>query len=108
MTSREKNFDRLARPYRLLEHIAFGPLLEQARFRHLDRLKGRQRILLLGEGDGRVLARVCALAPLATIDCLDLSSAMLNRAQARLSPADRTRVRFRQEDARTADLAPGT
>ena len=106
MSPREKTFDRLARPYRLLECIAFGSLLERARFRHLDRLSGRQRILLLGEGDGRVLARVCALAPLAQIDCLDLSAAMLAKAEARLSPADLTRVRFRHEDARTATYAP--
>jgi len=107
MTSREKTFDRLARPYRLLECIAFGSLLERARFRHLDRLRGSQRILLLGEGDGRVLARVCALVPSAKIDCLDLSTEMLARAEARLTSADRARVRFRHEDARTADYAPG-
>lgn len=106
MTSREKTFDRLARPYRLLEWIAFGSLLERARFRHLERLRGCKRILLLGEGDGRVLARVCAAAPSAKIDCLDLSAAMLAKAEARLSSADRTRVRFRHEDALTADLDP--
>lgn len=108
MTSREKTFDRLARPYRLLEWIAFGSLLERARFRHLDRLRGCKHILLLGEGDGRVLARVCALAPLAKIDCLDLSAVMLAKAGARLSSADRVRVRFRHEDARTAVLTSKT
>jgi len=106
MTSREKTFDRLARPYRLLERTAFGSLLERARFRHLDRLRDRRRILLLGDGDGRVLARVRSLVPAAEIDCLDLSAAMLARAAARLPSPDRARVRFRHEDARRADYPP--
>ena len=108
MTTREKTFDRLARPYRLLEWLAFGPLLERARFKHLDRLRGRKRILLLGDGDGRVLARACALAPDALIDSLDLSEGMLGRAALRLSPADRARVRFLHEDALQADYPPAT
>jgi len=106
MSAREKTFDRLARPYRLLEWIAFGSLLERARFKHLDRLRDRRRILLLGDGDGRVLARVCALAPDARIDSLDLSGGMLARAALRLSPTDRARVRFRHDDALRADYPP--
>ena len=108
MTSRENTFDRLARPYRLLEWIAFGPLLERARFKHLHRLRGRKRILLLGDGDGRVLARVCALAPDARIDSLDLSKGMLGRAALRLPSADRAHVQFRHEDALQADYPPAT
>ncbi|HTJ79165.1 MAG TPA: class I SAM-dependent methyltransferase [Rariglobus sp.] len=108
MTSREKTFDRLAHPYRLLEWTAFGPLLERARFRHLDHLRGRKRILLLGDGDGRVLARILALAPDANIDSVDLSGAMLAKAKSRLSPADRARVCFRHEDALQADYPAAT
>jgi len=108
MTSREKTFDRLARPYRLLEWIAFGPLLERARFQYLDRLRDRRRILLLGDGDGRVLARVRALAPNAEIDTLDVSAAMLARASARLPSAGSARVHFRHEDALRAAYPPET
>lgn len=103
MSTREKTFDRLARPYRLLEWGAFGSLLERARFKHLDRLRDHRRILLLGDGDGRVLARVCALAPQARIDSLDVSTAMLAQAGARLSSADKARVHFRHADALNAD-----
>ncbi|MBW8780897.1 MAG: class I SAM-dependent methyltransferase [Verrucomicrobia bacterium] len=108
MTSREKTFDRLARPYRLLEWAAFGSLLERARFKHLDRLRDHRRILLLGDGDGRVLARVCSLAPQAQIDSLDVSTAMLAKASARLSPADKCRVHFRHADALKADYPADT
>ena len=103
-----KNFDRLARPYHLLERLVFGSLLERARFRYLEHLQGCRRILLLGDGDSRVLARVCALNPQARIDSLDLSPAMLARAEARLAPADRARVQFRQEDACTAAYEAGS
>ena len=36
------DFDRLARPYRALEYLAFGRALETARFRFLDRLRYRR------------------------------------------------------------------
>jgi len=108
MTSREKTFDRLARPYRMLEWIAFGPLLENARFRHLDQLRDCKRILLLGDGDGRVLARVLEIAPDALIDSLDLSEGMLVRASRRLSAEDRARVRFHHKDALTEDYPAAT
>lgn len=101
----EKGFDRLARPYRALEFLAFGRDLERARFAHLDRLQECRSILVLGEGDGRCLARLVEAAPQAHIDCLDLSPVMLARAAARLTgSAAVARVTFRQADLRTAEL----
>jgi ubiquinone/menaquinone biosynthesis C-methylase UbiE len=100
MTAQEKtaNFDRLARIYRALEVVAFGRDLERTRFCLLDRLHDRKHILVLGEGDGRCLARLVRLAPQATIHCVDASAAML-RAAARRLPADaRHRVTFTQSD----------
>lgn len=99
-----RNFDRLARVYRLLEFAAFGHDLERARFAHLDRLRDCRSILVLGEGDGRCLARLVQAAPHAEIDCLDLSPAMLRHAAARLTGPDLTRVAFHQADLLTADL----
>lgn len=92
------NFDPLAGAYRALEFLAFGRDLERARFRHLDHLADRRRILVLGEGDGRCLVRLLRCAPHAHIDCLDLSPVMLARAAARLDPTDRSRVRFQAAD----------
>lgn len=100
------NFDSLAGLYRALEFLAFGRDLERARFAFLPRLAACRRILVLGEGDGRSLVRLLQHAPHAQVDCLDLSTAMLTRAAARLAPADRARVRFHQADLLTAD-APG-
>ncbi|PTX92507.1 class I SAM-dependent methyltransferase [Opitutus sp. ER46] len=98
------DFDPLARSYRTLEFLAFGADLERVRFCQLHRLAGARRILVLGEGDGRCLARLLEIAPDATIDCVDLSAAMLRRAEARLSAEARRRVTFSCADARTVAL----
>jgi ubiquinone/menaquinone biosynthesis C-methylase UbiE len=98
------SFDRLARIYRSLEYGAFGRDLERARFCFLEKLRGCRTILVLGEGDGRCLKRLVRAAPNAHIDCLDLSPAMLARAEARLPAESRARVTFRQADLLTATL----
>lgn len=103
------NFDRLARPYRALEVLAFGRDLERARFCLLDRLAAARSILIIGEGDGRCLERLTTLAPQARIDCFDASEKMLGLARSRLAasnPAALERVRFQQADARANALLP--
>ncbi len=99
-----RSFDRLARIYRVLEYGAFGRDLERARFCFLEKLRDCRTILVLGEGDGRRLERLTRVAPEALIDCLDLSPAMLARAEARLPAEARARVIFRQADLLTTAL----
>jgi ubiquinone/menaquinone biosynthesis C-methylase UbiE len=97
--SSPRSFDRLARIYRGLEYVAFGPDLERARYAYLDRLRECRSILVLGEGDGRCLERLVRSAPLAHIDCLDLSASMLACAAARLAGTEAAdRVKFQQAD----------
>jgi cyclopropane fatty-acyl-phospholipid synthase-like methyltransferase len=98
------SFDGLAYAYVWLEHLAFGRDLESARFCHLDQLQGCHRVLVLGEGDGRFLAKLVKRFPKMRIECMDASSAMLARAEGRLSAEDRARVNFRQEDALLAEF----
>lgn len=106
-SSRIKNapqsFDRLSRCYRALEYLAFGRDLERARFSLLPHLKKCRRILILGEGDGRCLAKLVAIAPHAQIDCLDLSASMLARAKHRLG-SSAPQINFQQADILTAEL----
>lgn len=104
----EANFDSVAAIYRLLEYAAFGRALERARFRYLDRLQACRDILIIGEGDGRVLERVLRLAPQASVRCIDSSAAMLERAGARLDPDVRGRVTFEHADARSVVIPPDT
>ncbi len=107
MSRAPSGFDRLAGAYRALEFFAFSSALEDARFCFLDRLGDRRSILVLGEGDGRCLARLLKAAPAATVLCVDLSAAMLDRARARLREADRPRVRFAQADLLADPLPEG-
>lgn len=95
------SFDPLAGVYGWLEWLAFGRDLERARFAHLDSITEAHRILVVGDGDGRCLARLLELAPHATIDAIDTSREMLERAAARLSTEARQRVAFAQADVRT-------
>ncbi len=104
--ARPPNYDRLARPYRALEFLAFGRDLERARFCNLDRLGGCRNLLVLGEGDGRCLARTLELWREVQVTCVDASSAMLRRAAGRLDGRDRARVYFVQSDARDFRPAP--
>lgn len=93
-----------ARWYRWVEYGAFARALERRRFAFLERLAGARSILVLGEGDGRALARLLAVAPEAQVDVVEVSGEMIALARRRVqdSEQDRERVRFRQEDAQAA------
>lgn len=98
------DFDRVARVYRWLEYLAFGRALERAREAHLPALVRCRRILVVGDGDGRALARIAAIAPDARIHCVDTSALMLQQASRRLTTAARDRVTFTRADVRTFDI----
>jgi Methyltransferase domain len=101
------DYDGLARIYRALEYLAFGRSLEAARFCFLDRLQDCAHLLVLGEGDGRCLARTLRLMPHLRVTCVDASAAMLRRAAGRLGAEEAARVRFVQADARAFRAPPG-
>jgi SAM-dependent methyltransferase len=92
---------RLARWYRWIEYAAFGRALERRRFAFLHRLASAKRILVLGEGDGRSLARLLALAPRARLEVVEISPEMI--ALARQRTGNSARVNFFCQDARTAN-----
>jgi ubiquinone/menaquinone biosynthesis C-methylase UbiE len=100
-----RNFDRLARCYRVLEYLALGRDLERARFSLLPHLKDCRHILILGEGDGRCLERLIAIAPDAQIDCLDISAVMLARTKERLRETPH-HVNFQPADILATELPP--
>ena len=71
------NFDHVARPYRWLEYLSFGPWLGRCRIAQLAHLTSARHALLLGDGDGRFLARMLAADPLLSVDVVDSSYSML-------------------------------
>lgn len=88
-------FDHLARPYRWLEYLTFGPMLARCRFHRIPELTHARRALVFGDGDGRFLARLLAANPMLQADVVDQSPAMLRLLRARteaLGAADRVRI----------------
>jgi len=81
--ARTPQFDRVARLYRPMEYVSFGPLLERCRFAHLASIAGARRALVLGDGDGRFLARLLAANHQIRAHAVDASSAMLRLLRAR-------------------------
>jgi ubiquinone/menaquinone biosynthesis C-methylase UbiE len=96
------DFDRIARPYRWLEYMSFGPWLERCRNAQLVQLTGARHALLLGDGDGRFLARLLKENPTLTADVVDSSEAMLrilDRRIRRCRPPARHRICLHHADA---------
>ncbi|HEU4634716.1 MAG TPA: class I SAM-dependent methyltransferase [Edaphobacter sp.] len=71
------NFDLIARPYRTLEYLTLGRKLEQTRLHFLPRLATSRRALVLGDGDGRFLAKLLATNAAVEATAIDTSAAML-------------------------------
>ena len=106
-----KSYDNLARCYGWLERAAFGGLLTRVRIdvlkdllehlqtRQQTRQQAEQRVLILGEGDGRFLQRFSHESRVACeVDCVDNSAAMLTRAKARLTSNSLLEVNFIHAD----------
>lgn len=92
---RPARFDRVARVYRAMEYLSFGPMLERCRFAHLPALNLVRRALVIGDGDGRFTARLLDSNPSVQIDAIDASPAMLRlleRRAARRGAPPRTRT----------------
>ena len=79
------NFDRIARPYRWLEYLTFGPMLERCRFYRIHQLTPARRALVIGDGDGRFLARLLTANPQLYADVIDSSPAMLRLLESRVT-----------------------
>ncbi len=82
---RAPRFDRIARPYRLMEYLSFGPMLESCRFHWVPHLARSRRALVFGDGDGRFLAKLLSANLDLQAEAVDASSAMLHLLMKRIS-----------------------
>ena len=102
MTLPPPNFDRIARPYRWLEYLTLGPILQRTRTRHLGLLSHQKQALILGDGDGRFTAALLSHNPTLHADAVDLSRFMLALLRRRAAAAgSEPRLQTHQADART-------
>jgi len=103
----QPNFDHVARIYRFAEYLSLGPLLQRTRTHFLPHLPRRRLVLLLGDGDGRFLARLLAHRPHLGALAVDTSATMLHLLRRRCEPYA-PRVRTLQASALTITPAPET
>ena len=75
------NFDPLAKPYRWLEYLTFGPYLQRTRTHFLNELTHCRQALVLGDGDGRFTAQLLRINPEIQIHAVDASPKMLAALQ---------------------------
>jgi ubiquinone/menaquinone biosynthesis C-methylase UbiE len=101
------NANRIASSYRWLEYGAFGRALEHARFDFLSHAAQADRVLILGEGDGRFLAQLLRCNRHAAIVVIEKSARMIDLARRRVPTSERSRVEFRHMDALAGCLPEG-
>jgi ubiquinone/menaquinone biosynthesis C-methylase UbiE len=92
-------FDKLARVYRWMEYLSFGPALSRCRTEFLSDMAHCRNALVIGDGDGRFTARLLDTNSAIRVDAIDASPAML-RALLRHAGTIAHRVRTRVADAR--------
>jgi ubiquinone/menaquinone biosynthesis C-methylase UbiE len=93
------SFCRFARVYNFLEKLVFREALEKTRFACLGSICRSEKILLLGEGDGRFLEKLTAVNTNCQVTVLDNSPTMLALAKTRVSTTFQGEVHFCKEDA---------
>ena len=77
---RLQGFDGLARWYRAMEFLLAGSLLQRARMQYLEGMPQPRKILLLGEGPGRLLEALLLRFPTAQCTVVDASQKMIQVA----------------------------
>jgi ubiquinone/menaquinone biosynthesis C-methylase UbiE len=98
------SFDLVSRAYPVLEWLAFGSSLERARDAFLGTVIKADRLLLIGEGNGRFLARCLKEKAGGSITVIDSSLEMLRSAEARAGSIEhRTTVHFVHTDVRSLE-----
>ena len=97
----QPNFDRVARLYRWVEYLSLGPLLQRTRVHFLPQLSECRSAFVLGDGDGRFLARLLAQNPSLHALAVDTSATMLEILQKRCAAAS-SRLSLQQTSALTA------
>jgi Methyltransferase domain len=78
-------FDRIARLYRWMEYLSFGPALQRCRTRFLPQLRHSRNALVFGDGDGRFLKALFTDNPKIHADAIDSSGSMLDLLHERIS-----------------------
>ncbi len=94
-----RNYDFVAAVYPALERAAFGRALERARNAFIERITRQDRLLLVGEGNGRFAAECLRRKIGGSITVVDSSAKMLRSLRARIGRiAPRTSIELIEAD----------
>ena len=101
-----RGFDRIARLYRPMEYLSFGPMLERCRFHYLPEVRNCRRALVIGDGDGRFVAKLLTTHPHLFAEAVDSSPVMLRLLENRAAKLGiRNRLTTNCKDARALETA---
>jgi len=103
------SFDLLAPHYRWMEWLLAGQKLQRCRTAFVQAIPSPQRVLMLGEGNGRCLVELLRAYPEAHFVCVDASRRMLDRARARVRAygLNDERIEFVHADVSEWQAPPG-
>lgn len=97
--TRQADFDWIARPYRVLEYLTLGRMLERTREHFLPLLRDSTNALVIGDGDGRFLAKLFLANSQLRAMAIDSSATMLELLSRRCKPFT-NRLQVQQADVR--------
>ena len=102
-------FDKLAPIYRPMENLIAGKLMQHARTVHTDKVERAKKVLMLGEGPGRLLEHLLYKLPAAHFLILDQSQPMLEQARKALQrrPSDASRITWLKQDILDESIPSG-
>jgi ubiquinone/menaquinone biosynthesis C-methylase UbiE len=96
-----KNYDFVAPFYPILEKAAFGELLTEARLASVGAVVSGERVLMIGEGNGRFLAECLKEKRGGSITVVDSSEKMLSSLRTRIQKIEtQTKVELVHADFR--------
>jgi len=79
------SFDQIAPHYRWMEFVLAGRKLQGCRTEFLGRLNDAEKVLIVGEGNGRFLLECRRRLSQAHVTCVDASERMLDLAPRKTS-----------------------
>lgn len=100
------NCDGIAPWYRWLEYVTFGAALQRRRLEYIHEITNAQKVLILGDGDGRFTAEFLKRNQAALVDSIDISPGMARLAERRIRRTEcrGERVRLFVADALKLEL----
>jgi len=101
-TLNTSNYNFLAPFYKSLSRLVFGKGLEQGATHYFYRIKEKEKVLIVGGGNGELLKSLYNVCPSATVTYCEFSSKMIGLANKK-NPFLKEQISFLEKDAFTLE-----